>query len=51
MAHIQAVRLIELNKGIGLRGNNGCPHVTRSDSLYVFYGCLCPTPEKNIETL
>jgi len=30
---MKAMRLIELNKKIGLRGNNGSSHVTRSDSF------------------
>jgi len=41
MALMQAVRLIELNKKIGLHGNNGSSPVTRSNALQLFYDCAC----------
>ena len=41
MANMKAVRLIELNEESGLPGNNGSLHVTRSNTLQLFCGCVC----------
>ena len=41
MANIQAVRLIDLNEELGLRGNNGSSPVTQSNAFQLFYDCVC----------